>query len=412
MAVPTAPGTDVTPEAEGPPDRIFSRLVYDPVREVSLLIAGERANNFFGDVWAWDGQGWTELPNAELVPRYGHVAAWDSGAEQILLFGGAGPEGDGLNFRFTKTLSLAADGPWEDVSPNTASPELGSTASAWDPVREEVVVFGGLGEFGDRSGDTWIWDGSSWRNATPETSPRGRTHPRMVADEARGNIVLFGGNRSTNYLGDTWIWDGASWVEVTPANSPAGRTRHAMGYDAERETVIMFGGRSDVAYSTAETWEWDGSTWTMLSDGRSRFGASFLVSVGLIPAPEGGLLMLGSRTGDGMTSYEQLWHWDGETWTKRAELGEERAGRQFQPGARDGVRGTLIAFGGRDLNETYDDTWELVDGTWRQLMPAVHPPPSITGAMVWQPNRRKILFYGAGDQTWEWNGAVALPPID
>jgi hypothetical protein len=37
---------------------------------------------------------------------------------------------------------------------------------AYDPARSEVVVFGGSGELGNTLGDTWAWDGTTWRVAT------------------------------------------------------------------------------------------------------------------------------------------------------------------------------------------------------------------------------------------------------
>ena len=44
----------------------------------------------------------------------------------------------------------------------------------------------------------------------------------MTYDEARGQVVLFGGTTNgTNRRSDTWGWDGTSWTQRKPATAPA-----------------------------------------------------------------------------------------------------------------------------------------------------------------------------------------------
>ncbi|NTV62184.1 MAG: hypothetical protein HGA65_01435 [Oscillochloris sp.] len=65
----------------------------------------------------------------------------------------------------------------------------------------------------------------------------------MVYDEARGQVVLFGGRGyGGEYLNDTWTWDGNSWTQLNPANSPTARSRHSMAYAATEQRIILFGG--------------------------------------------------------------------------------------------------------------------------------------------------------------------------
>ena len=58
---------------------------------------------------------------------------------------------------------------------------------------------------------------------------------------ARKRVVLFGfvypPARS-----DTWEWDGNTWLERSPTTSPSVRFGHAMAYDAARQRVVLFGG--------------------------------------------------------------------------------------------------------------------------------------------------------------------------
>jgi hypothetical protein len=43
----------------------------------------------------------------------------------------------------------------------------------------------------------------------------------MAYDSSRGQTVLFGGTDGEN-LNDTWVWDGATWKNESPQTSPLG----------------------------------------------------------------------------------------------------------------------------------------------------------------------------------------------
>lgn len=64
-----------------------------------------------------------------------------------------------------------------------------------------------------------------------------RSSHAMAYDSARGRVVLFGGQGSS----DTWEWDGNDWTLRSPNNSPPARSRHAMAYDSARQHVVLFG---------------------------------------------------------------------------------------------------------------------------------------------------------------------------
>ena len=110
--------------------------------------------------------------------------------------------------------------------------------------------------------DTWEWDGTTWTDRTPATSPPARAEGGMIYDRYRKRIVLFGGAPSGAFLADTWEYDGTTWTEVTPAASPSGRARFAVGYDSRARAMLIFGGYSGSTLD--ETWAFDGTTWTQL----------------------------------------------------------------------------------------------------------------------------------------------------
>ncbi len=117
---------------------------------------------------------------------------------------------------------------------------------AYDAATGTVVLFGGYGPRGALADDgTWTWDGTTWTQQHPATSPPARLDASMAYDAATGTMVLFGGYRYGVVLGDTWTWDGTNWTKQHPATSPTARSGAAMAYDAATGTVVLFGGYSD-----------------------------------------------------------------------------------------------------------------------------------------------------------------------
>lgn len=102
------------------------------------------------------------------------------------------------------------------------------------------------------------------RNEIPRAPQRRWT--AYVYDEDRHVGVLYGGiSPSGTYLQDHWEYDGVEWIERTPPQKPPQRYQHAMVYDSDRKRVYLFGGLQTVApYGYVnDLWEYDGNTWTL-----------------------------------------------------------------------------------------------------------------------------------------------------
>jgi uncharacterized repeat protein (TIGR01451 family) len=131
---------------------------------------------------------------------------------------------------------------------------------AYDPATGNMVLFGGGGDSAVL-GDTWTWDGTTWTQQTPATSPPVRSNATMAYDPATGNMVLFGGAGNSGFLGDTWTWDGTTWTQLSPVTSPPGRDGATIDYDPATGNMVLFGGAGNSGYLN-DTWSWDGTTWT------------------------------------------------------------------------------------------------------------------------------------------------------
>lgn len=218
------------------------------------------------------------------------------------------------------------------------------------------MLFGGLSETFDNLADTWVWNGTAWRDATPalpSLSPLPRQATAMAYDGARQEIVLFGGWNSDRdvMLVDTWTWDGSAWeLEIAIISPPALRS-HSMAYDAARQEVVLYGGIDDDGQIRDQTWTWDGDGWTEEGPAASPPTAA---AASMVYDPTAGNVLLFSGLG---SQQAELWAWDGSTWSQ-VDAGSGPSRRSFSAMTFvPELEGSLL-FGG--LSQGYrDDTWLL-----------------------------------------------------
>lgn len=266
---------------------------------------------------------------------------------------------------------------------------------AYDPVRQEVVLFGGHNA-GNGYSDTWVWRGGDWIRRLPATSPADRWGAPMVWDAARGEVVLFGGTRGTGRLNDTWVWNGTNWIQRLPASSPSARDAHAMTYDAARQRVVLFGGNG----GGAETWLWDGINWTQANPA-TRPPATGSSAMAYDAARQECVLF---------GNFGQTWIWNGTTWVQRSSLHTPPA-RNFPGMVADGTSNTILLVSGGNRN----DQW-LWDGTdWTDISSGIETNLVIGRqyhSVAWDAARGRVVLFG-GDvpgvdnysaDTWLWNG--------
>src|SRR5438034_8522128 len=151
-------------------------------------------------------------------------------------------------------LLVPEGGGASETSPHGSPPARSYMGVAYDQARADVVLFGGWNG-GVYLGDTWTWDGATWTRRMPPASPGVRGNFGMAYDAARAEVVLFGGWSGSTYLGDTWTWDGNTWTRETPATSPSARYDLRMAYDAARGEVVLFGGQGALGV-LGDTWTW------------------------------------------------------------------------------------------------------------------------------------------------------------
>jgi len=277
---------------------------------------------------------------------------------------------------------------WTKLTPAPALPALSAMALAWDPVGNDLVVFGGDG-FGGYSDATWTFDGVGWTHRVTPVAPPARAAASMAFDPISQKLVLFGGFDGGSYLGDTWLWDGAtgSWAQGGATVHPPAVTGPSLFNDPLDGRVEMFGG-FDGQFYHLDTYRWTGSTWTRLAPAHSP-SARAAATVANDPT-HGTVLLFG-----GLASVNpyNTWLWDGVDWQQQSPA--------FQPPNRyngaaawDAQLGGVVVFGGGAFGNDLRDTWEWTGSQWAQLFPSVSPPARESHGMAWDPALGRLLLVG------------------
>jgi hypothetical protein len=241
------------------------------------MFGGEGTSGFLNDTWSWTGKKWVQqLPSSSLPPRMLAGLATDTKRGNVVLFGGFNP-GAFLSDTWTWDGTM-----WTQQFPaNHPSPRYGASM-AYDLVTGTTVLFGGWDGGLFLLSDTWAWDGTDWSLASTNGPPE-RFLSSMLYDGSTKSIVLVGGaaNSPTTYSSenDTWTWTRTGWIRQQPSNNPPDRLGAALAFDQARGTVVMFGGQQALngvrGQVLADTWEWDGQGWSQDQPLASPSGRAF-----------------------------------------------------------------------------------------------------------------------------------------
>jgi hypothetical protein len=276
---------------------------------------------------------------------------------------------------------------------------------AYDEARGELVVFGGVpdagaGPPGPAMAETWTWAAGRWTLRHPTVAPSPRRDSLMTYDGARGVVVLFGGRRQTGAgpeqagLTDTWTWDGRQWMAHPVASAPpfnAGKAM-TMAYDLASRSVVLYEPVPFSARTRPSTWSWDGQRWTPL--------AVPVEPAMLSPAMvwDGTRMLLFGRaaidggTEAGGSEVMETWAWQGGGWVKLSPAAQPPL--SLMPAAIDQERHQLVALVQPVVGEQ-TETWVWDGATWSKRNSAEHPPDlTYSGSMVYDTRSKQVLAYG------------------
>jgi cysteine-rich repeat protein len=369
------------PTGPQPPAAGAAAMAFDGVG--ALLAGGTRRT------WRWDGA-WTNVnDDDEDVARFAHAFAWDAGRDRVVMFGGIEitPTGESAESADTVEWNPVAR-TWTLKTVAFAPTPRHEHAFVYDAARGEALLFGGKRTIAGTTihfEDTWVWDGTSWLQRAATPSPSKRRASASAFDRGRSRVVLFGGRDGNTWFNDTWEWDGATWSGAIVA--PTGlfaRSGAAMVYDDARDQIVMFGGARPNGQPNHEMWTYEAGTWTLgpanVIPARSHHVMAYDAKRGVV--------VLHGGIGEGGVPLVDTWEWDGATWSE-IEPAKSPPARTGAVLAYDPFRERAILTGGQ-----FDDTWEWDGVRWTALAPLEPPPRRSGAAMIYDEVHRQLAMFG------------------
>ena len=275
----------------------------------------------------------------------------------------------------------------------------------YDPVAEEIILFGGNRGNGDNSILDSVWkyniSGSEWVEISPEVSPISRYNHGMVYLPGNNSILLFGGRRNIDHteLDDTWIFDliTNTWEEIFLTIKPPARQFSSITYDTHSKRVLIFGGFGLNEVLINDLWEFtpENNTWKELapvSSPQSRYGHSLIYRSATDKA-----YLFGGRT---LGLNNDLWEFDPSQNTWNSVTTSPKPLQRYLHCMEYSSESDLGFLFGGDNENTPDralyDTWiyNFTANSWTEIQPETSPQARIIYSMCYDTTQNQVYIYG------------------
>lgn len=390
--------------------RAWASAIHDPVGDRMIVFGGDLGGGYYpaGDVCALSlaaPPAWTALaPSGAPGARMMHAATYDAARRRMIVFGGT----DGYYLLDDAWALSLGDAPaWSPLYPAGSPPAGRYLASAtYDPVRDRVIVVGGVTAGGVIVNEVWaldLADGGAWTPLAPAgPQPSARMGHAAVYDPSGDRLVVYGGVSETEYLDDAWALSlgvSPAWTPLAPSGeAPPRQAFHAAAYDARRDRLVSFGGHAETGVATCETWMLSlgaSPAWTCARSPGAVLDASFTAD----PARDRAILVGGSVRSEATDAVWSLALSGPPAWTRLAPSGPGPAPRANHAAVNDATRDRLVVFGGDDAGWSYfGDAWALsLSGSpaWTSLAPSGTPPTARSRhTAILDPVRERMIVYG------------------
>ena len=247
-------------DGSGPPPRFGHNAAW--VDGVGLVVfAGQSAASFYNDLWAYDPDAhrWRELPSHGAVPvaRYGSCATVGLDGR---LWISHGFTSEGSRFADTRAYDFTTH-EWSDETPAGERPVERCLHACWWTDDGRFALYAGQTTGTPALGDLWsLTPGPRiGTNAWSELPAQLRWPPkRQLYASARwgdGTVVFGGGALNGGFLSDTWLLqDDGTAVRLRTGAGPAARAGAELIADPARGRLLLFGGR-DADGAVRDLWE-------------------------------------------------------------------------------------------------------------------------------------------------------------
>jgi hypothetical protein len=418
-------------------------MCYDPQYHTVILV-GINGSTGSMETWSWNQTNWSRTGATNSINRsYTLCPGKFYGTPFLWLVG--------VNTSGVMQFLVYTPNAWSSAG-NTPFSNWSNQAAAYDWSTGLMTVVGGYGTNTPSFFRTYLWDGNAWTYAgdTGTTGPAvggggtmtwngaanhvqyldtnnvlwqytrstntwakvtgtGTAHPSptparagatMMFNNHDNTVVLYGGITGVGYYqGDTWIYTNSTitWTLNPAATSPPPRTYGAMAYNAGSTNVGLFGGLSPNSVLLGDLWTWNGTAWALANPATSpppRYQATVCNTTTNLLYMYGGL---GADASGNPLILNDMWQWNGTTWTQVTTTGGPTTGRYGHMMVWDSTASVLVIFGGQSPRGTYlNDTWHFNPSTnaWTQQSPATSPPVRANAAFTFASGGTSVLFGG------------------
>jgi hypothetical protein len=215
------------PTGSGPSTRMSHSVVYDPIRQETVVFGGAFGAALHGDTWTWNGTGWTLVATSGPSPRNGAATTFDSSRGRLVLVGGNSKNG------------LVSDhwewdgASWTQVAAMTPIGQVPGMLG-YDEARQRLVLV-------DQIGRTWEHDGVQWMQVGADgphaKNDEGQLVWNAAAQRVQGNLY------NSNAALQRHEWDGTSWTAVSPY-------RGVIAFDQRRSLLLACNANALTTFST------------------------------------------------------------------------------------------------------------------------------------------------------------------
>ncbi|MFQ5506746.1 MAG: hypothetical protein ACE5F1_18400, partial [Planctomycetota bacterium] len=214
--------------ATSPRPRSGGGLVFHAGLQKAVFFGGEfhdPVRKYANDTWLWDGRTWAEHRSSSFPKKQGSPSmTYDSHRQSVVLVTHTG-----------ETWEWDATG-WVMRAPKSRPPKGGMIA--YDSARKRTVLF---------NGDLWEWNGQNWKKPAPQNRPSTTGH-LMAYVPGLGGVVMFSGYKRVGTRlvpsPDTWLWDGTGWKQLAVPPLPVGAfgypSMRIAAYDSRRQRLRAF----------------------------------------------------------------------------------------------------------------------------------------------------------------------------
>lgn len=355
------------------------------------------------------GRPWVQRARSTDRPgRFFLAAAYDARREQVVMFGGqTSDQSAGIG---SQAFSIWNNGWVETTGAGALPPARFGHVMAYDSARDRVVLHGGQ-NLDVIFSDTWEWDGANWQPVLVPGPPL--TFHAMTYDEVNHRMLAVGGCKTatcSEVTAEVWTFDGTAWTPLATTNAPSARRGHSLTF--VQSAPVLFGGCiaegtfnpaagnrecNPVNRNMRDRYALNGTTWTNITDGSEPSARSFHAAV--FDNADNHYIWGGTPLSDDVAD-SNLYANDGGGFF--VSFDTERRGLGAVAVHHVGLEKTLFFGGLRDDDQflaVNNEMWFVRYPAFALASSGTWPRSRALGGLAYHPQRRGVVLSGGFDGT-------------